>query len=255
MSRASLIPPGPEAQAQAPITAPLAIWLIGPAFGLVALWLFVAPPKADVPRPAPASFDRALIAPGPRRTPLHDPPRVLIGGFLMRCMECHRFFSSPPNGEGRTLNQHTHIALNHGLNNRCFNCHNQNDREKLVLYDGRTIGYDEVARLCAQCHGTVYRDWQHGTHGKTLGSWDASSGKQVRLRCTECHDPHSPAYQPIAPLPAPNTLRMGEQKREEQDLPRHHMPLRHWSLGEPDEGPPAPPEEVRPVPKPQESRP
>jgi hypothetical protein len=72
--------------------------------------------------------------------------------------------------------------------------------------------------LCAQCHGTTYRDWQRGMHGKTMGSWDKSSGKQRRLLCTECHNPHAPAYGRLAPLPGPRTLRMnaGDEKDHQE---------------------------------------
>ena len=41
--------------------------------------------------------------------------------------------------------------------------------------------------------------------------------EQRRLKCTECHDPHSPAYPRMQPLPGPNTLRMGPQ-----DSVQHH---------------------------------
>ena len=222
--------------------AGLPVWAIGPAFLGIAAWLYFLSPRADVPRGVMNIVARDRFLPGARRQPIGEPPVILVGGFEHRCNECHRLFNSPP-VERRTLLQHTAIQFNHGMNNRCFNCHDRTNREKLALPDGTLIGFDEVPRLCSQCHGTVYRDWQRGTHGKTMGSWDATSGKQHRLNCNDCHDPHSPAYKPIQPLPGPNTLRMGAQPPVEEQSHRH-MPLRRWSL--PDQDPPHAPQEKHP---------
>jgi len=197
-------------------------------FGTAA-WLALASPSPQVPRPPAAVVALKPIPTGPRRETTGDPPTVVNGGFEHRCMECHRLFDSPPM-ERRTLTQHTEIHFRHGMNNRCFNCHDKKNREVFALYDGTTIGFDKIPQLCSQCHGTVFRDWQRGMHGKTLGSWDAGSGKQRRLTCNECHDPHSPAYPKYEPLPGPNTLRMGDQTRDEAHMDRHR-PLRRWSGG------------------------
>lgn len=205
-------------------------WVIGPAFLGLAAWFVLGSPRTQVPAAPSALVSRDLIRPGARRGMTGEPPEVVVGGFRHRCNECHRLFDSPP-VDRRTLVQHTEIVLRHGMNDRCFNCHDHRDRERLVTRTG-TIGFDEVPRLCAQCHGTVYRDWERGMHGKTMGSWDASSGAQRRLTCNECHDPHSPAYPVIAPLPGPNTLRMGDQSPSEGHGERH-VPLRRWSSGLP----------------------
>lgn len=201
----------------------LVAWSIGPVFLLVAAWLYFLPPRADVPVGEVVNVPREAFVPGVVRHRAAEPPRSLIGGYEHSCNECHKLFDSPPT-ERRLLTQHTNIVLKHGMNNRCFNCHDRGNREKLVLTDGTLLGFDEVPRLCSQCHGTVFRDWQRGVHGKTMGSWDASSGKQVRLACNDCHNPHAPAYSPIAPLPGPNTLRMGDQTHEVDE--HRHMPLR-----------------------------
>ncbi len=144
------------------------------------------------------------IATGPLRSTLGDPPRVVIGGVEQKCSDCHALFASlevtPSN-----IRQHTHIELDHGLNDRCYNCHSQSDRNKLVMHDGSLVGFADSTTLCSKCHGTVFRDWERGMHGKTLGSWDASSGRQVRLRCVECHDPHAPAFDPFEALPGPRS--------------------------------------------------
>jgi hypothetical protein len=125
-------------------------------------------------------------------------------------MDCHSLF--PPREETpEHLLQHGHIVLDHGINDRCRNCHDPNDRNKLILHGGQVIGYSEVVRLCSKCHGPTYRDWQKGVHGRANGYWDTSRGPRHRLKCIQCHDPHapySPAMDPLKPLPGPDTLRM-----------------------------------------------
>lgn len=202
-----------------------AAWAIGPAFLALAAWFVWGAPAPGIPIHAAARVSAEDILPGARRTPRVEGASVMVGGFTHACNECHRIIDSPAE-QHRPMVQHTHIALRHGLNANCFNCHDKKDREKLVLYRGETIPFDEAPRLCSQCHGTVYRDWQRGTHGKTMGSWDAGSGKQRRLDCMQCHDPHAPAYPFFKPLPPPVTLRMGEQLPYSDEHHDGHAPLR-----------------------------
>lgn len=204
----------------------LVLWLVGPAFAGVAAYLALASPTAPIPVADMKIIPRDAIRPGPWRTPVVAPVGV-VGGEKRPCAECHRLFTTPP-GENKTLFQHKNIVMNHGMNTRCLNCHDGDDRDKLVLHDGTLVDFADTPRLCSQCHGTVYRDWQRGMHGKTMGSWDASSGKQRRLTCNECHEPHAPAYKPMKPLPNPETLRMGDQRHEE-DAHEKRSPLRQWS--------------------------
>lgn len=203
-------------------------WLVGPGFVAVAAWLMVAPPRADIPRGEVHVPPREQIQPGPWRFPLLDAKKAMVQGQNRPCSECHRLFAPASDENGRVWVQHKDIVLKHGINTRCLNCHDGSDRDKLVLHDGTLVEFGDAPRLCSNCHGTVYRDWQKGMHGKTTGSWDASSGNQVRLRCNECHDPHSPAYKPIAPLEGPTTLRMGDQKHH-AEKPTKHAPLRRYS--------------------------
>lgn len=208
----------------------LVSWSIGPIFLALAAWFALGSSEVRVPSAPVMLVAKDRFAPGARRELTHGEPEFVNGGFAHLCNDCHRHFDSPPTlpRERRTMVQHTNIALDHGMNDRCFNCHDQKDRTRLALHDGTTLPFDEAPRLCAQCHGTLYRDWQHGMHGKTLGSWIASSGKQRRLHCNECHDPHAPAYPKLAPLPGPHTLRMGDQSERAAHSTRH-MPLRRWS--------------------------
>jgi Cytochrome c3 len=202
------------------------LWALGPAFLLAGAWLMFGPSRASVPSVSREPVARERIAPFVRRELVGEPPTLTVGGFAHSCSDCHRLFD-PPKVEHAPLMQHTHIVFNHGLNDRCFNCHDRENRDRLAMRDGTLLTFEQVPTLCSQCHGTVYRDWLAGTHGKTTGSWDASTGLQRRLTCNECHDPHSPAYKPMAPLPGPNTLRMGDQAHHEEP-PDRHRPLRRW---------------------------
>lgn len=179
-------------------------------WGLAAVFVLL-PTKDPIPVFTPTLVLAEDIDPSPRFTPMNDDAVALISVFERNCMECHRDLVD--NDQPRTDINHYHdsVQMDHGLNGRCINCHDQKDRNKLVLRDGSTIGFSDSTLLCSNCHGPAYRQWQRGVHGKTLGYWDPEQGEQNRLQCVECHNPHSPHYDPMAPLPGPNTLRMGDQ--------------------------------------------
>ena len=188
---------------------PQAGWFVGPIFIALAVWFVIGPQGSALPAPMGTPVDRSVLTTAPRRAPVDDPPTVRIDGFERTCMSCHRMFPPREVPAGNLL-QHRHIVLAHGINNRCRNCHHDDDRDLLVLRDDSTIPYGRVVELCAQCHGPTYRDWQRGAHGRTNGYWDARRGEVRRLGCTECHDPHQPrvpAMDPLAPLPGPQALR------------------------------------------------
>ncbi|MBI4613676.1 MAG: hypothetical protein HY720_08715 [Planctomycetes bacterium] len=97
--------------------------------------------------------------------------------------------------------QSVRIVLQHGPRERwCFDCHNPNDRDTLRLANGNPVKFTESYLLCAQCHGTIFRDWKAGVHGRRSGFWN---GKKRLLLCAHCHDPHSPRFKPKKPLPPP----------------------------------------------------
>ncbi len=198
--------------------------------GLV-VWFLLGSGSVDVPSAMTPQIENRELLPLPMRFIQTDEPVTKIGGFTLRCNECHRLFSSPDE-HASNLTQHRHIVLDHGINDRCYNCHDQEDRERLALRGNRSIPFTEVARLCAKCHGPTYRDWQMGMHGKSLGSWDPTSPQQHRLKCSECHDPHAPAYELHPPLPGPNTLRMNKMEHEilHGGEIEHVDPLRKWQI-------------------------
>jgi hypothetical protein len=169
-------------------------------------WTFRSPAAPPVPVPA------WVIDPSPMRKPSLKPV-IEIAGFSYHCSDCHKLFTSPAETT-RSLTQHTHIVLRHGINDRCFNCHHRTNRDAFVDDAGGEIPADRPELLCAKCHGPVYRDWLHGAHGRTNGYWNTSQGPRQRRKCIECHDPHAPPFAPLHPAPGPNTLRMGDQHFE-----------------------------------------
>jgi len=190
--------------------------VVGPVLLALGAWLMWGSEGLNLPLGKAMAIDPSRLSTAPLRDMLGDPPVINIDGFERTCMDCHRMF--PPRAETPVrLMKHEHIVLDHGINDRCWNCHYDQDRNRLVLRGGRVIGFDEVVELCAKCHGPTYHDWQRGAHGRTNGYWDTTRGEMLRLQCTQCHDPHTPrvpAMEPLRPLPGPNTLRMGTPKDE-----------------------------------------
>lgn len=194
-------------------------------FILLAVWFLFGPSGADIPIPEAAAVTAADIDPAPRRSPvLTDPPVVKLNGFERDCQDCHRILNFERDGD-RPRYQHTDIVLKHGLNDRCVDCHAVDNRNRLAVDHEVSVPFTESSRLCAKCHGPTYRDWDVGVHGKSVGAWDPESPDRKRFDCVQCHDPHAPAYEAMAPLPGPNTLRMGKRhpapEHFESPLMRH----------------------------------
>jgi hypothetical protein len=128
------------------------------------------------------------------------PPPPFSDDEIYPCSTCHAELEV--NYEHRELEMfHGEIRLDHGPEERwCFDCHDAEDRDRLRLASGERIGFDESYRLCGQCHGTIYRDWRAGIHGRRRGYWN---GAKSYLLCAHCHNPHSPRFKPLEPLPPP----------------------------------------------------
>ena len=121
------------------------------------------------------------------------------------CMTCHT--SKTPNpeaGAGGAIPKDFHQGLTytHG-GQTCLSCHNAGDYDTLRLADGRKLAFADAQMLCAQCHGQQTRDYRNGAHGGMNGYWDKSKGERTRNTCTDCHDPHAPAYPNWMPVFAP----------------------------------------------------
>ncbi len=204
--------------------------LIGPAFLLLGLYFYFGGEPVIFPVGQAAQIEAAQISSEPIRQPLSDPPLAIINNFQRDCQDCHQIFETERVFTVQPRH-HQDISMNHGMNVYCVNCHNMEDRNRLVLDGGRTTGYDQVEQLCAKCHGPTFRDWQKGMHGKTMDSWQRDTGNPRRLGCTECHDPHAPAFARMAPLPGPHTLRMGDALHSSEHVHTNN-PLRRWGLME-----------------------
>jgi len=119
---------------------------------------------------------------------------------IFPCMQCHEMM--PTNPERRPLEgMHSDIVFEHDAENRwCLDCHDAENRDQLRLASGAHVPFTESYRLCGQCHGARLREWRAGIHGKRMGWWD---GAKQYLLCVHCHNPHSPSFAPLAPLPPP----------------------------------------------------
>jgi hypothetical protein len=145
-------------------------------------------PAADAAVPTQSSTGKLYSVPPP---PLSD---------YFPCSMCHE--DMEVNRERRELTEeHTDIVLKHDEEHRwCLDCHDANNRDVLRLASGAPVEFTESYRLCGQCHGPKYRDWRAGVHGQRTGFW---RGDKQYLLCVHCHDPHSPRFKPLAPMPPP----------------------------------------------------
>ncbi len=154
-------------------------------------------PEVDFARPLLDGLEPVAGGDPPAPFPVPPPP---FSEDMYPCSECHADLELDL--EPRQLEYaHDEIELRHGPDDRwCFDCHNPDDRDTLRLANGILIGFDESYRLCGQCHGTIFRDWRHGIHGRRSGFWD---GAKSYLLCAHCHNPHAPRFAPMKPLPPP----------------------------------------------------
>jgi hypothetical protein len=124
------------------------------------------------------------------------------------CRACHGPENDfPVNYQRReALKVHTNLQLQHGgVRVWCLDCHHPKKRNYLLpLSDGELIEFRKSYLLCGKCHGTIFRDWRHGIHGRRTGHW---KGPKTYYLCVHCHDPHSPKYKPLRPEPPPDKPR------------------------------------------------
>lgn len=160
-------------------------------------WFFYSSRHAPAPGQSPFVMKPQYYDPSPVRT---VKKRLETAGLA--CGDCH----SGPSDQDPKAAPEVHsgkVTLNHGPNKRCFNCHNNAKRDFLAADDGGAIPFSKVETLCRKCHGTTYRDWLSGSHGRRNGYWDKAAGETRNLVCIACHDPHSPAFKPLTAAPAP----------------------------------------------------
>ena len=141
--------------------------------------------------------------------PLKELPKTITP-----CRACHGPEKDfPVNSKRREdLLVHKNVKLNHGgVRVWCLDCHHPENRDYLApLSDGKLIPFDKTYLLCGKCHGTKYRDWRNGIHGRRTGYWN---GPKNYYLCINCHDPHSPKYKSIEPMPPPHKPWAPKEKR------------------------------------------
>jgi cytochrome c553 len=140
----------------------------------------------------------AFAQEGATEFPVERPP---FTPGIFPCSDCHG--GMEVNATKRELTEHTQIKLKHApqVLTWCLSCHDAKNRDKLHLINGDLIDFTESYRLCGQCHGTNYRDWRAGIHGKRVGYF--SGGQRIYFLCVNCHNPHDPKFKPLKPEPPP----------------------------------------------------
>lgn len=153
----------------------------------------------------PAVFPVSVRLPEPPagiQTGVHD---RLGNDIRLTCRNCHdiRSANTKTTASLQLDEFHQSLSFNHGQL-ACVACHNSLDGyTTLHLADGTAVEYSDTMKLCAQCHGTQHRDYQHGSHGGMRGYWDLSRGPRQRNHCIDCHDPHAPQFPALYPAPGP----------------------------------------------------
>jgi nitrate/TMAO reductase-like tetraheme cytochrome c subunit len=140
---------------------------------------------------------------------------------MVACATCHD--TREPNfktTEGAALTEfHIGLRYQHG-GQTCLSCHNSEDYGTLKRADGQALDFSASMKLCAQCHGPQFRDYQNGSHGGMTGYWDLRQGPRERNHCTDCHDPHHPAYPQVMPVFPPKPV-IGEATSRAHEKPSH----------------------------------
>ncbi|UCE86412.1 MAG: hypothetical protein JSU66_01330 [Deltaproteobacteria bacterium] len=161
----------------------------------------------------------------PSRTLPPEPQPVLMSApppdeDYYPCSDCHELEDRNP--QPRELeDEHDDLELAHG-DLWCLSCHDLADSDSLKLSDETLVGFDESWRLCTQCHGNKLAEWRAGVHGKRTGYW---WGPKEYRTCIVCHNPHSPAWKPIEPLPPPRPpQQIAGRVRAEPSEVRHEEP-------------------------------
>lgn len=178
--------------------------------GLVIVTVFAA----CSPQPAVVEselYSREVVGEVFDTTPVRGEVRPLRhrrGSFEYKCSECHNDFTSPRR-QNELQGEHADLAarFDHGMNTYCVNCHHQTDRNSYTAIDGSPISSTQPARLCAQCHGPTFRDWEQGIHGRQNGGWNRDNPARSKLLCIQCHDPHEPKFAPMKPDPPTSRTR------------------------------------------------
>lgn len=111
------------------------------------------------------------------------------------CVSCHTqpLAAMRWNGSDGRATAHWQVDLVHAPPSvmGCTTCHATADVNELRTLTGTAVLFDHAYEICAQCHSTQKADWEGGAHGKRAGGW---TPPRVVFNCTECHNPHRPAF-------------------------------------------------------------
>ena len=158
----------------------------------------------SVAQPSNGKKFPTVVRPGP------SAPKLLLateaGSVEVNCNTCHgqrRSADTANRGTADLKEFHQSMRFSHH-NLSCLSCHNPDDYESLRMADGTRVEFPEVMKLCAQCHGNVYRDYLHGAHGGMTGHWDLTKGPRMRNNCVDCHHPHTPQFPKMKPTFKPH---------------------------------------------------
>lgn len=170
-------------------------------FLAVLLW---SPPWGYKPEEHPPQALRPSCETPHFRREAKKGPVILIDDYEYSCTDCHMEGEEVPETVTLPLtSEHTHVRLDHGRNDHCFNCHHPDSRDFLTSYRGRPVPFTEVSKTCGNCHVTIFLDWENNLHGRHTGVRDEEDGETEIANCTSCHDPHSPRFKPLEPCPPP----------------------------------------------------
>jgi len=128
--------------------------------------------------------------------------KITQAGFKFNCNSCHDHVDSPETPR-KLIAEHEDIFLDHEEVMTCYTCHSRENREKLTDIYGTEVAFEKSEDICRRCHGPRYRDWKLGIHGRPIGYWDKTNGKQKNATCVYCHDPHAPKFALMEPSPPP----------------------------------------------------
>ena len=80
------------------------------------------------------------------------------------CSNCHAAMGV--NRERRELRAPHPAGLDHGEGRLwCLDCHDADDRDRLMTSAGERVSFNRADQSCARCHSDVHRDWVFGAHG------------------------------------------------------------------------------------------
>jgi hypothetical protein len=172
-----------------------ATWFILGVAAMTVLGLFSV--RCELGPNVAREYPSRMLPPQPKPVLLASP---IPDEDYFPCSDCHEL--EDRNARRRELeDEHDELELAHG-DLWCLSCHDAVDSDSFSLSDDTLVGFDESWRLCTQCHGKKLADWRAGVHGKRTGHW---WGPKEYRTCVVCHDPHSPSWKPIEPMPPPQS--------------------------------------------------